>query len=384
MAEYAFSQSFEQIFRVGFLLSIAYLIVYVWNMDRVYALYAAVASTSVAAFAGIVQICIFDHKNLIPIQENAKKQKIRSARNKALLKEVILLSIPYFLTAVMGYCDSIYNSVLLPLGLRLHGYNSADLSVILSATNYVGIKLCSIPQVLSPGFTAALIPHITEAITNHDKSRASKSVTECIGIVLFIGSFLSAIIAIYAKDFYNVLFYTDNIDLASDVVRWMAVEGFIGTIAPVISSLMIALGLKKSSIRRLFINMVIKGVLIVPFVYLFGYAGAVLSTIVANCYLMFFNLKEIDQKYNIYLKQLLLNTIKIAICLAVSTLVAYLLKIVGIDGSEGGRLIALCKVCINGIVCMITYFAMAEVFKIPQSLFHKDILSVLKSKLHRR
>lgn len=383
MAEYAFSQSFEQIFRVGFLLTVAYLIVYVWNMDRVYALYAAVASTSVAAFAGIVQICVFDRRNLIPIQNSAKVQTLRSARNKALFREIVILSIPYFLTAVMGYSDSIYNSVLLPLGLRLHGYNSADLSVILSATNYVGIKLCSIPQVLSPGFTAALIPLITEAITNHDKSRASKSVTECIGIVLFIGSFLSGIIAIYAKDFYNVLFYTENIDLASDVVRWMAIEGFLGTIAPVVSSLMIALGLKKSSLKRLFINMVIKGVLIVPFIYLFGYVGAVISTVISYCYLIIFNLKEIDRKFNIYLKQLLVNALKIVICLLVSTAAAYVLKMIGIDGSEGSRMIAFGKLCINGIVCMLTYFAMAEVFKIPQSLFHKDILSVVKSKLHR-
>lgn len=384
MTEYAFSQSFEQIFRVAFLLTMAYLIVYVWDMERVYALYAAVASTSVAAFAGIVQIYAFDRKNLIPIKQEAKKQTMRSARNKALFKEIVILSIPYFLTAVMGYSDSIYNSVLLPLGLRLHGYSSADLSVILSATNYVGIKLCSIPQVLSPGFTAALIPLITEAITNNDKKRASRSVTECIGIVLFIGSFLSAIIAIYAKDFYNVLFYTENIDLASDVVRWMAIEGFLGTIAPVVSSLMIALGLKRSSLKRLFVNMVIKGVLIVPFIYLFGYVGAVISTIISYCYLIFFNLKQIDAKFNIYLKQLAVNSLKIVICLVACSAAAYALKLIGIDGSEGGRMIALCKLCINGIVCMITYFAAAELLKIPQSLFHKDILSVVKSKLHRR
>lgn len=62
MEEYAFSQAFEQIFRVGFLLSAACLLVYGFHMDRVWALYGAVLSTSVAALAGIIQISKFSRK----------------------------------------------------------------------------------------------------------------------------------------------------------------------------------------------------------------------------------------------------------------------------------------------------------------------------------
>ncbi len=46
MEEYAFSQVFEQIFRVGFLLGMSCLLVYAFGMDRKWALYCSVASTS--------------------------------------------------------------------------------------------------------------------------------------------------------------------------------------------------------------------------------------------------------------------------------------------------------------------------------------------------
>ncbi len=42
MEEYAFSQAFEQIFRVGFLLSAACLIVYGLHIERRWALYTSV------------------------------------------------------------------------------------------------------------------------------------------------------------------------------------------------------------------------------------------------------------------------------------------------------------------------------------------------------
>ena len=55
MEQYAFSQAFEQVFRVGFLLSISCLFVYVLELERKWALYVSVLSTSVAAIAAIAQ-----------------------------------------------------------------------------------------------------------------------------------------------------------------------------------------------------------------------------------------------------------------------------------------------------------------------------------------
>lgn len=383
MVEYAFSQTFEQIFRVGFLLSMAYVLVYVMDMDKKYALYVAVLSTSVAAIAGIIQIYFFDKKHLPEIKEPADAQKFRSVKNKELMRELMILAVPYLLTAVIGYIDDIINSTLLPIGLRMHGYSSKENSIILSAFNYVGTKLTSIPQILSPGFAAALIPYITEAVTNHDRKKISSMITECIGIVFFVGSFLSAVIAIYSADIFHVLFYTSNVELSSSVVRWMAIEGFLGTICPIISSLMLAVGLKHDILRRQFITAIIKIILIIPLTWMFGFRGAIISSMIGSLYFFIANIIEIEMKFNIYLKKLFRNFILIAVCLFVSFGVSYGLRMIGLDGSTGGKLIAFIKLCGNGIAAMVVYFGLSELFRIPQSLFHKSLISVAKSKLRR-
>ena len=383
MVEYAISQSFEQIFRVGFLLSTAYVLVYTLNMDRTYALYAAVLSTSVAAIAGIVQIVYFDKKHLKPIRNDAKQQTFRSVKNRELARELLILAGPYLLTSMIGYIDDILNSTLLPIGLRMHGYSSGDNSVILSAFNYVGTKLCSIPQILSPGFAAALIPYITEAVTNNDRKKISSMMTECIGIVFFIGAFMSAIIAIYSKDIFTVLFYTSNLELASSVTRWMAIEAFFGTICPIVSSLMLAAGLKKSVLRRHFVTAAIKLITIIPLTYVLGFRGAIISSALGYIYFYVGNMIELEIRYDIYFRKLIANFLKIAVSLIVAFGVSLGLRIIGLDGSQGTKLIAFVKLCGNGLVTMVVYFGLTELLKVPHALFHRSLISVITSKLKR-
>lgn len=384
MGEYAFSQTFEQIFRVGFLLTAAYLIVYTFNMERKYALYAAVLSTSVAAVAGIIQIYYFDKKNFPEIEEGIAQQTIPSQKQKELLHELISLSVPYLISAVIGYSDDIYNSSLLPIGLRMHGYSSSDLSIILSAINYVGYKLSSIPQILSPGFAAALIPHVTESMLQKDYKRVAHVIVECIGIVVYVGAVLSFAIAIYATDIYHIMYYTSNVELSADVVRWMAVEGFLGTVTPISSSLMIALGLKKDGIRRLLINAVLKGILIVPFVYLWGYQGSVVASAICNMYVFIGNVKQMNDQFDIGMASLASVAVRIAISLAAMFGVSYLLRFAGISGDLGGKLSALIKLGVNGIFSVVVYFVVSDFLKVPHDLFHKDIFAVLKDKLRRK
>ena len=104
MEEYAFSQAFEQLFRVGFLLSAACLIVYVFGWERKWALYASVLSTSVAAIAAIAQIVHFDRTHCKPIIEQAAVQKEKPVDSKKLLKEFFVLAIPYLpVSSLFGF-----------------------------------------------------------------------------------------------------------------------------------------------------------------------------------------------------------------------------------------------------------------------------------------
>ena len=381
MQEYAFTQVFEQLIRVGFLLTAAYLIVYVFHMERKYALYCAVLSTSIAAVAAIIQIYFFDKKNSKEIEDAAAVQKTMAVRNKELLKELIILAIPYLLSAVIGYCDQIYYSILLPIGLRLHGYDETDINVILSAFNYVGNKLTSIPQILAPGFITALIPHVTEAMTEKRYSRVSKIIVECIGIVFFIGSCVSVCIAIYSADIYHIMFYTSDLNLSASVIKWVAMDGFIGTICPVTSMLCIALDMKKSVLRRQLCDAVLRGTLMVPFTYWFGFRGAILASLIGGSFVLITNIYVLQKKFGFDRKAMTTQLGKIVLSLAVMCIVCYGLKWLGINGAVGRKLPDLGWMLLNFAISFAAFLGVAQLLKIPEELFHGSFLSVIKKRI---
>ena len=370
MEQYAFSQAFEQIFRVGFLLSISCLFVYVIGLERKWALYVSVLSTSVAAIAGILQFIHFDKKKIKDIKEQASVQSETTHSSKALMKEMCILAVPYMISAIFGYSQQIFNAVLLPTGLHLHQYDEATISTIISAANYVGVKITAIPMILAPGFTAAIIPHITEALTKKDWKRTQKNIVDCLNVVLCIGIPISFCIFLYAQPINYTLFYTENLSMSSYVLAWMAFEGFLGTVGPVTTNLMMALGLKKASLKRIMIATVIKGCLIVPLTMIFGFAGSVLSSLVGDGYMILFNLREVQRSYQVNFKKTGLILIRTGLVVLVMWIVSVLLNAIGFNGAEGSKLVAFLFMCCNGLISLGAGLAAACLLRLPQAVFH--------------
>ena len=370
MEQYAFSQAFEQLFRVGFLLSISCLFVYALGLDRKWALYVSVLSTSVAAIAGIAQFLAFDKKKKLEIENEAKEEPQTGITQSALFKEMFMLAIPYMISAIFGYSQQIFNAILLPTGLHLHQYNEQTISTIISATNYVGVKITAIPMILAPGFTAAIIPHITEALTKNDLCKTRKNVIDCINVVLCIGIPVSFCIFLYAGPINYTLFYTENLSMSNYVLAWLSIEGFLGTLGPVTTNLMMALGLKRTSLRRMMISNVMKGCLMVPLTMFFGFAGSVLTSVIADGYLMIFNFKEMKDVYQIQFKKTLQILVRLVLVILAMFVACHLLNWIGLSGQAGSKLVAFACMCLNGALSVLTGLIAAYFLRIPQNVFH--------------
>lgn len=370
MEEYAYSQAYEQIFRVAFLLGVSCLLVYGFHLSSVYALYAAVLSTSVAAIAGILQIFRFTRRTEGEMQQAARVQKERSKALRPLFKEFVLLCIPYLLFAVIGYANDIYDAILLPVGLKMSSYSAEQIQTMTSAANYVGIKLTAIPMILSPGFTAAIIPHITSALETGSLKTVRKDILECVNIVLFVGLFLSFAIFWYAKPLFYTLYYTSDLSLAATSVRWIAIEGFFGTITPVISSMMMACRMRKKLLKQMLICALAKGIMMVPMVMWWGIAGAVLSTVISYSWVIFYSLKQMQETYGVRFYSTYKTLVQSLICLALMALTAWLLSLVGLGSTNHGRMLCLVGMIANGLIASIVFAISALYFGIPQRLFH--------------
>ena len=369
MEEYAFSQAFEQVFRVAFLLSAACLVVYTFGWDKKYALYAAVMSTSVATIAAIAQFAYFDRKHQYVVDKMASKQTKACHSAKKIFREILILAIPYLVVAILGNIDQVFNGFLLPTGLKMH-YNAKDTTTVISASNYVAGKLNAIPMILGPGFATAIIPHISEALSKKNYKLVKKNVLDSINVVLYVAIPVSFCIFAYAGPLNYTLYYSENLELCTFVVQWMALEGFLSTFAPLVTNLMVSLELRKNVLKNLAIGVLIKGVLLIPFVWIMGIAGAVISSLLGTGYILYKNLKEIHDVYHISYRKTMIISVRILVGLLALWITSILLSKVGLYGVEGSKLVCLFKMCLNGLLSVIVYVVVTLYLKVPQSIFH--------------
>ena len=376
IGEYAFSQTFEQLFRVGFLLSVSCLLVYVFGMERKWALYASVTSTAVAAIAGLIQIYFFEKKSSKVIFEQAAVQTTKAVNSKKLFKEFVMLAIPFLLVAVFGYSDDLYNSILLPLGLDHGAYSVHQIDTIKSAMNYAGTKLTAIPMILAPGFTAAIIPHISAALVENNKKLIRKNITDCMNILLYLGLSISFCLFVYAEPLTYTLFAPDDLQLSADVLKWLSIEALIGTILPVVTNIMMALKFQKKILFRSFIFCLIKGVMMLPCMYLMGYAGAVVASAVSALYLLITNMHDIQSAYHVSIKNIMHKLLFIMVGLAGLWITSILLSKVGLDGTQGSRLVCFIKMGFNGLISVAVYVAITVALQVPQNIFHVNLADI--------
>ena len=139
-----------------------------------------------------------------------------------------------------------------------------------------------------------------------------------------------------------------------------------------------ALGLKKNVLKRLLINFLIKGILMVPFIYLWGFPGAVISSMCGNIYLSAANLAEISKTYNISFRPLIRKIVKICIATLIMWGVKLLLDRIGLYAGEGAKLACLVKLLANGILSVLVYFGVTAFMRVPQTIFHVKFSKFLK------
>lgn len=408
MEIYALSQVLEQIARVVFLLVSSALAVYIFHMDRTWAVYFGAFSTSVAAILAIIHLRLYDRKQMKGIKLAAQQQTVEGIHDKAVIfRELIFISVPYLLSAVFGYSDSIINSFILKSGMEAYymanGYGveadgvmalnelaNAQMTVIIGAINYGVLKLMSIPMVLAPGFSSAILPHITSALAVKNFKLVQKNIRDCIETVLYIALPLCFCLFVYAKPIYSILFppaaYPENaaladqilsaeqsLDLCVEVLKWFSIEAFISTMAPILASLMMAVEYRTLYIKILAGCVGVKFLVAYPLLRLFGYPGLIFSSIISMGLLLGLDFFILSRRFAIQWKTTLRRTIVMAGGLLCIWAVALACNWIGLKGYGSGRMMGIIQLGINGCLAMIAYFAFTHLFHLPQLILHLDL-----------
>lgn len=394
MGLYANNQVLEQLSRILFLLGFGALAVIVMKQDQIWAVYVAVFATSFSALIALGQFLIIDRKKIKNIKIQAQRQEAVQASRKKIVKELLKLAIPYLLVSVLGEIYRMVDLVTMNKSLEAYGYSAELAGTVLGMYKFNVGKLTSIPMIFANGFSIAIIPFITKAIALKEFDKVRRSIREVLDSVMYLVLPLAFALFIFATPIYFVMYGNETLQMSSTVttttailgggiLAWGALEALIGTIAPIVSYLLMSLKFTKTNLKILVIGAIIKIALTVPLTQMFGYSGTILSTVLAITTCIFLGLYVVTVKYKVDWKPSIRRYFHMSMGLLGMFLVAATLQAFGWYDLESSRAIIFLQLAFSGVLAILVYYAITHYYKLPQRILHFDLVDVV-SRLRRR
>ena len=381
---YAFSQVLEQFVRVFSMLALGAFCVYVLQLDGVYAIYMAMFSTFLAAAVALIYYFKFDKANIGWVRRAARNQTKRPARAKKVVLELIAFGLPFAIASILGNSMDIVNNTFFMGEIVKVGYTQEEGMQILSMIQYQSLHLIAIPQVLATGFPSGIVPYMTSALERHDIKQLKRYIGECLDVVMYIGIPLCMCLCFLAKPIYSLFYGTKDLDLGASVLQWSTTVAIAGTFSPICTSMMMTLKMRGQVLIYLAITFAFKLISFFPMVQYMGWQGAILSSALASCVLIFLSLKAINNRFGMSYWKNILHLFKVMVCVVAMNGVFVIFDLLGIDGSTSGIVVNFLILALKGSLGILVYVWVSFLLHLPQVLLHrntKGILNVIRSRL---
>ena len=381
---YAFSQVLEQFVRVFSMLALGAFCVYVLQLDGVYAIYMAMFSTFLAAAVALIYYFKFDKANIGWVRRAARNQTKRPARAKKVVVELIAFGLPFAIASILGNSMDIVNNTFFMGEIVKVGYTQEEGMQILGMIQYQSLHLIAIPQVLATGFPSGIVPYMTSALERHDIKQLKRYIGECLDVVMYIGIPLCMCLCFLAKPIYSLFYGTKDLDLGASVLQWSTTVAIAGTFSPICTSMMMTLKMRGQVLIYLAITFAFKLISFFPMVQYMGWQGAILSSALASCVLIFLSLKAINNRFGMSYWKNILHLFKVMVCVVAMNGVFVIFDLLGIDGSTSGIVVNFLILALKGSLGILVYVWVSFLLHLPQVLLHrntKGILNVIRSRL---
>ena len=377
---YASSQVLEQFVRVFCIIFFSYLFVKILNFESIAAIYIAIAAASVGALLAYIFTYYFSKEDELRVEQLAKDQDYDSGIiEKEVVKEIFTLGIPYLIISFLGSAGPLINTTFfLDYVTKTHGeqiYESAKLASGILQANIA--KISNIPSVIAIGFGSGIVPYLSESLEKRDYPKISKQINQILNTSTYILMPMIAIFLFFAKDIYFIMYGNNNLDLGTSLFAVSNIQIFLGTIAPIFSSIAMSLKLRKESIFTLIISFIFKLICFFPLVKLFEAYGMIYSSGIYYLVQILLYFYFLNMHFDINIKESLMNLILIVISSLVMIVPAYVIHSL-IPFAYDNRLMDIAIMIPLGILMAIIYYFITVYFKLPQHIFDIEDISIKK------
>lgn len=400
MEVYAFSQVLEQLTRILFLLGAGAIAVYVFKMDRIWAVYFAVFSTSIAAICALWHMILYDSHHLKQIQLKANVQeRVSNTDALSIFKELIWIALPYLLVAIVGYSNDLIDQVFFVSTLTSTGM-AAELALFISGSVIFTqiAKVITIPQIFAQGFSISAIPNITVCLEQKDYKKVRKQIFDCFESVIFISLPLIFCLFYFSREIMFLLFGNPEVtitnangvalmtirqlDYQAYLLQWRAIDSLLGTLTPILTALLMATRLRKENLRNLVAGSIVKLIVVVPCVYLFGMIGSTISNLISYGVIIALDILCLTKKFKMKWKKSSRRILVMMLCCVGMGLVVLILNLFFGDVVAKGRVMTFIYLAVQGICVMIFYLFATSIFQLPQNLLGLDLMKIMEKMKH--
>ena len=383
-----------------FLLGAGAIAVYVFKQDRIWAVYFAVFSTSVAAICALVHIFIFDKKNMPEIKRLANEQEVYSVDDhKLLFKELVRIAVPYLLVAIVGFSNNMIDWLFYTKALEATGVAADLCNYIFGSIISVQVnKVTSIPQILAPGFSISIIPYITVSVIDRKWKELRRHVYDCVDSVLYLAIPLSFCLLFFSRPIMyllygeslvtypgagNVMLITSSLELGGVLLKWHTIDALFGTLTPIFTSLLMAVGLRKQNFINLIIGAAVKLIFEIPCIHFFGMQGASISNLLSMLTIILLDAYFLKRNYKVQWKYTIRKMVLMMFGVAGMALLCLVFNFVGFNAVGHGRLLCVLILGIQGLLSVGAYLAITAFLQLPQTIFKIDINKMMKRLVRR-
>lgn len=382
MQSYAASQVIEQFVRVASIIGLGFVCVNLFNFEQIYAIYMAMLAASLGAISAIIYFIITRKSDDKELKELANRQETSARSSKEILSEMLSLGIPYLIISFLGTTSSLINSNYFMDYATSVGVAYDEAKLVLGILQVNCNKIAAIPQVLTIGFSAGLVPYLTESLEKRDYKQLQRHVSDILNTVLFILIPIVTWLFIYAKPVYYIMYGSGNLELGAYLFAISCLTTFTDTIAPIISNMCITLRQRRNTVIALIIGTIIKFASFFLFIKLFGYVGMVYSTAFSSALVIMMNLIVLRHHYHIDYNKVIKNVVIMIIGSLVSCL-PLLIVYTGFTFTFNSRILCIVILAIYGVLSLLIYLGVTALFGLPQTLMNKSFSDILNKILRK-
>ncbi|MBB5172809.1 putative polysaccharide biosynthesis protein [Texcoconibacillus texcoconensis] len=279
MGPTAVSQVVEQLVRIVFILTAAYLIIHIFEGELGVAVGFATFGAFIGALGGLVVLFIFwwRRRNAISVQIEQSEVDHRLPL-KQMYKELIAYALPIsFVGLAIPMFQMVdlftFNQAMMDIGF---GQNEAEryFGAFTSASH----KLILIPVSVATAMSLTILPALTKSYTHGDHEGLKKQVTQTFQIILFISVPAGIGLFLLADPAYATLFGLDDLEIGGDILQYYAPVAILFSVFPVSAALLQGIDKQRYAVIALTVGVLLKALLNTLLISWLGATGAIFAT----------------------------------------------------------------------------------------------------------